>query len=58
MFATGMAKPVYRTRITANNPATGRAVDSCVEKAAIVLKQSFITSVTIKVNTKNVLLGL
>ena len=55
MFVTGTAYPVYKTRIRANDPATGRAVDSPVEKAATVLKQIFITSVTVYVNKRYVL---
>lgn len=40
---------------TTITPAIARAVDSLVEKAATLLKHVFITSVTIKVNKKNVL---
>ena len=55
MFPTGITKPLYRHRIRASNPATGRAVNSCVKRTAIILEQSFMTSVTIKVNKKYVL---
>ena len=58
MSTMGIAKSVYKTRTRTNSPATGRAVISLVEKAAMVLKQAFITSVTIKVNMRYVLLGL
>jgi hypothetical protein len=52
MFPTGIAKPVYRIRTRTSNPATGRALDTPLEDAAMVLEQSFITSVTTKVNKK------
>ena len=58
MFPIGIAKSVYRAMIKTNTPANGTAVDSPLETDAIVLKQSFIAIVTIKVNKKYVLYGL